>query len=169
MARHGLFTFCGRWALIQRLCGIFPKVLTRAESNAYIDKLKAIIPKTRLGFLGCGEFKETQQFIGFCGFTWSTHTIFIFSLRWNWLALRSSFWGKGYALEAANAALAFAFDHLQLETVVSFTTLENLRSEALVKLRDEEISRISTSCSSSRSSIKLARTVWSYLNRSLKG
>ena len=41
--------------------------------------------------------------------------------------------GKGYAPEAANAALAFAFDHLQLETVVSFTTLENLRSEALMQ------------------------------------
>jgi ribosomal-protein-alanine N-acetyltransferase len=36
----------------------FPKVLTRAESNAYIDKLKAIIQKQGWGFWAA-EFKET--------------------------------------------------------------------------------------------------------------
>jgi ribosomal-protein-alanine N-acetyltransferase len=44
----------------------FPKVLTRAESNAYIDKLKAIIQKQGWGFWAV-EFRETQQFIGFVG------------------------------------------------------------------------------------------------------
>ena len=37
----------------------FAKVLTRAESNAYIDKLKAIIQKQGWGFWAV-EFKETQ-------------------------------------------------------------------------------------------------------------
>ena len=37
----------------------FAKVLTRAESNTYIDKLKAIIQKQGWGFWAV-EFKETQ-------------------------------------------------------------------------------------------------------------
>jgi ribosomal-protein-alanine N-acetyltransferase len=49
------------------------------------------------------------------------------------LALRSSFWGKGYAKEAANAALDFAFNQLKLEKVVSFTTLENKKSQRLMQ------------------------------------
>jgi RimJ/RimL family protein N-acetyltransferase len=41
--------------------------------------------------------------------------------------------GKGYAPEAANAALAFAFDQLKLEKVVSFTTLDNKKSQKVME------------------------------------
>ncbi|MCU4406167.1 GNAT family N-acetyltransferase [Acinetobacter junii] len=110
----------------------FPKVLTRAESDVFLDKLKAIIEKQGWGFWAV-ELKQTQQLIGLVGLH-DQPTQFSFSpcveIGWR---LDQAFWGKGYAKEAANAALDFAFNHLQLETVVSFTTLENLRSEALMQ------------------------------------
>ena len=46
----------------------FPKVLSRAESNAYIDKLKAIIQKQGWGFLGSG-IQRNPTIYWFCGFT----------------------------------------------------------------------------------------------------
>ena len=110
----------------------FPKVLTRAESDVYIDKLKAIIEKQGGGFWAV-ELKQTQQLIGLVGLH-DQPTQFSFSpcveIGWR---LDQAFWGKGYAKEAANAALDFAFNHLQPETVVFFTTLENLRSQALMQ------------------------------------
>ena len=110
----------------------FPKVLTRAESDVYIDKLKAIIEKQGWGFWAV-ELKQTQQLIGLVGLhDQPTQFSFLPCVEIGW-RLDQAFWGKGYAKEAANAALDFAFNHLQLETVVSFTTLENLRSEALMK------------------------------------
>lgn len=79
------------------------------------------------------EFKETQQFIGFVGLH-DQPTQFSFSpcveIGWR---LGQAFWGKGYAPEAANAALAFAFDQLKLEKVVSFTTLDNKKSQKVME------------------------------------
>ena len=42
------------------------------------------------------------------------------------------FWQQGYASEAARAALAFAFNDLALDEVVSFTSLGNQRSQAVM-------------------------------------
>ena len=42
-------------------------------------------------------------------------------------------WGKGYATEAAKEVLRFAFENLQLREVVSFTTVTNIKSQAVMK------------------------------------
>ena len=41
-------------------------------------------------------------------------------------------WGHGYATEAAKSLLAFGFDELQLPEIVSFTTVSNIRSRAVM-------------------------------------
>ena len=55
----------------------------------------------------------------------------------NWLeigwALRSEFWGCGYASEIGRAGLAFAFDVLGVEAVVSCTVRHNVRSCAVME------------------------------------
>ena len=55
----------------------------------------------------------------------------------NWLeigwALRRKFWGRGYAAEIGRAGLAFAFDVLQAQAVVSCTVRHNLRSRAVME------------------------------------
>ena len=47
-----------------------------------------------------------------------------------WGLVRSA-WGKGYALESAQAAISWAFDALGWDEVIHIIALENLRSQAL--------------------------------------
>jgi RimJ/RimL family protein N-acetyltransferase len=55
----------------------------------------------------------------------------------NWLeigwALRREFWGRGYASEIGRAALAYAFDVLEVQAVVSCTVRHNARSRAVME------------------------------------
>jgi RimJ/RimL family protein N-acetyltransferase len=110
----------------------FPKLLNRAESDAMIDKMKSIIEIQGWG-LWAVELKHNQQFIGFVGLH-DQPTQFSFSpcveIGWR---LDHSYWGQGYAPEAAHAALAFAFDHLKLDKVVAFTTLHNTKSQTVMQ------------------------------------
>jgi [ribosomal protein S5]-alanine N-acetyltransferase len=48
-------------------------------------------------------------------------------------ALRREFWGRGYATEIGRAGLAFAFDELAAEEVVSYTESRNARSRAVME------------------------------------
>ena len=47
--------------------------------------------------------------------------------------LAKAHWGKGYASEAAEVALAYAFEDLELAEVLSFTATANQRSESVMK------------------------------------
>ncbi|MFD2083215.1 Acetyltransferase (GNAT) domain-containing protein [Actinopolymorpha cephalotaxi] len=55
----------------------------------------------------------------------------------NWLeigwALRHEFWGRGYAAEVGRAGLAYAFDVLGMEAVMSCTDHHNVRSRAVME------------------------------------
>lgn len=55
----------------------------------------------------------------------------------NWLeigwALRPEFWGLGYAAEIGRTGLAFAFDVLEVQAVVSCTVRHNVRSRAVME------------------------------------
>lgn len=55
----------------------------------------------------------------------------------NWLeigwALRRQFWGRGYASEIGRAGLAFAFDVLEVQAVVSCAVRHNVRSRAVME------------------------------------
>jgi RimJ/RimL family protein N-acetyltransferase len=42
-------------------------------------------------------------------------------------------WGNGYATEAATAALDFGFSRAALDEVVSFTSFQNIRSQAVMQ------------------------------------
>jgi len=42
-------------------------------------------------------------------------------------------WGRGYATEAASAALGFAFDQLNWNEVVAFTSVANVRSQRVMQ------------------------------------
>jgi RimJ/RimL family protein N-acetyltransferase len=55
----------------------------------------------------------------------------------NWLevgwAVRHEFWGRGYASEIGRAGLAFAFEVLAVQAVVSCTVRHNMRSRAVME------------------------------------
>jgi len=118
----------------------FPAPLTRAESDAMIDRIEARRTETGFGFWAL-EVTATGEFIGFAGLSvprFEAH--FTPAVEIGWRLARSA-WGRGYATEAARRALRYAFDDLALDEVVSFTSARNLRSRAVMErigmIRDE--------------------------------
>jgi len=110
----------------------FPRTLTQAESHALMQKFQGLIELNGWGFWAI-ELKQAQRFIGFCGLHFQPD-MFEFSpcteIGWR---LDAEYWHQGYATEAAEACLHFAFDILKLEEVVAFTAKQNSPSEALMQ------------------------------------
>lgn len=110
----------------------FPSALTRAESDAGVDRQIAHIQQHGWGFWAV-ERLDDQEFIGFVGIkTVSEELPFAPAVEIGW-RLAAESWGQGYATEAAQASLAVAFDQLALGEVVSFTALPNQRSQAVME------------------------------------
>jgi RimJ/RimL family protein N-acetyltransferase len=75
------------------------------------------------------EEKHTGAFAGRVG-AWQPECWVGFELGWG---LARAHWGKGYALEAARAAGAWAFARFDLERIVSLVHTENVRSQQLAQ------------------------------------
>ncbi|MFA1545891.1 GNAT family N-acetyltransferase [Actinomadura chokoriensis] len=110
----------------------FPAPLSRPESDALIDRIEERFDENGFGFWAL-EVAGTGEFIGFAGL-WVPrfHAHFTPAVEIGWRLARSA-WGRGYATEAALRALGFAFDDRALDEVVSFTSLGNVRSQAVMK------------------------------------
>ena len=110
----------------------FPAPLSRAQSDAMVDRLRDLIEDQGWG-LWAVEVVADQLFIGFVGLAEAA-----FDQPWcpaveiGWRLSRSA-WGHGYATEAATAVLAHAFEVLGLAEVVSFTATTNTASEAVMR------------------------------------
>ena len=110
----------------------FPALLTRAESDALAGRIQEHLTTHGWG-LWAVEERGTHGFIGFTGLArpcFEAH--FTPAVEVGWRLGRSS-WGQGYATEAARAAVAYGFVTLQLAAIVSFTTVSNLRSQAVMR------------------------------------
>lgn len=105
----------------------FPKVRTRAESDATQDKLSRHIDDFGFGFWAL-ELRASGEFIGFTGMQHvDFEAAFTPAVEIGWRLARTR-WGMGYATEAARASLKFAFEKLRLNEVVSFAVTTNIRS-----------------------------------------
>ena len=114
-----------------RVMKFFPSILDRAASDAMLDRLQAKIAERGWGFWAV-ESKQDQQFIGFVGLQIPTANLpFTPCVEIGW-RLAFEYWGKGYATEAAKAALKVGFDRLELPEIVSFTAINNHRSSAVM-------------------------------------
>ena len=111
----------------------FPKPYSQAESlrlyQGIQDEVKAY------GYsLWAFEEKGSQEFIGLVGLHHSDLRIFAgkeaVEIGWR---LRKEFWNRGYATEAAQACLDFAFQQAGLSEVYSFTSLLNLPSQKVMQ------------------------------------
>lgn len=103
-----------------------------AASLALQERIADLITERGWGFWAL-ELKETQQFIGFTGLHIPIPGLpFSPCVEIGW-RLAFDYWGQGYAGEAARAALDFGFNALQLDEIVSFTALPNLRSQSLMQ------------------------------------
>jgi len=110
----------------------FPAVKSRAQSDAEAHRILS-----RLDARGWGhwaiEVVGGAPFIGFAGLAEKTFAApFTPCVEVGWRLARDA-WGHGYATEAARAALAFGFRELGLAEIVSYTTLRNARSIAVME------------------------------------
>ena len=110
----------------------FPACLTINESDALAQRLSALIDQQGWGFWSI-ELKQNHRFMGFCGLQQTSPALpFSPSIEIGW-RLCADYWGQGYATEAAQAALQFGFEQLQLKEIIAFTALGNLRSQLLME------------------------------------
>ena len=108
----------------------FPALLTRQESDASVDREAAHIAAHGRGFMAL-ERREDGAFLGFVGVKASPADLpFAGAPEIGWRLARHA-WGRGYASEAARAALADAFAR-GAQRVLSFTAATNGRSQAVM-------------------------------------
>ena len=110
----------------------FPEPANRTTSDQLVDHWQAHIARNGWGFWAA-ERLDSGEFIGFVGLQVPSRP-FPFSpcVEVGW-RLAHAHWDHGFASEAARHALQFGFEHLRLDEIVSFTTLRNLRSQAVMQ------------------------------------
>ncbi len=110
----------------------FPGTLSRHESDASVKLMSNHIEKCGWGFWAASLI-ETGEFIGMIGLEdvhFQAHFTPAVEIGWR---LAFDYWGKGYATEGAQAALEYGFETLNLEEIVSFTTVKNMRSRQVME------------------------------------
>jgi RimJ/RimL family protein N-acetyltransferase len=110
----------------------FPSVLTRDESDVMVGRIEAHFEQHGFGMWAV-EVPDRIPFIGFVGLavpSFEAHFTPCVEVGWR---LAADYWGRGYASEAARAALELGFGPLGLDEVVSFTVPENRRSRRVME------------------------------------
>lgn len=115
-----------------RVMRFFPATIDRAASDAMADRYESLIAGRGWGFWAA-EIKKEGRFIGFVGLHVPVPELpFSPCVEIGW-RLAFQFWGKGLASEAARGCLKIGFEQLDLPEIVSFTTIGNLRSRAVME------------------------------------
>lgn len=114
----------------------FPKVLSTELSDVIARKCQRLIRDNGWGFWAVSlknASKQTDAFIGMVGLN-QTHADLPFapSIEIGW-RLHKDYWGQGYATEAAQAAVQFAFETLALSEVIAFTAVINQPSQKVMQ------------------------------------
>lgn len=117
----------------EQVMAFFPFRRDRVQSDAMMDDLKARIRVDGYGFTAIA-LKDGGAAIGFCGLAnakledaFPEEAI---EIGWR---LAPTYWGKGYATEAAERLIKFGFETLNLDEIVSFAVADNIRSTAIMK------------------------------------
>jgi RimJ/RimL family protein N-acetyltransferase len=110
----------------------FPSVLTRAESDAFLARLRIGAPERGLGTWAM-ELPGVAPFVGL--FMLKQPGVDLpcqpcVEVGWR---MPTEHWGKGHATEAGQAALVYAFETLHLGEIVSFTATGHLRSRRVME------------------------------------
>ena len=110
----------------------FPSTLSRQESDDLAQKILSKIENEGWGPWAV-SIPNVAEFIGFIGLsvpTFQAHFTPTIEVEWR---LDPKFWGNGYATEGALACLRYGFETLNLEEIVSFTAVQNIRSRAVME------------------------------------
>lgn len=113
----------------------FPAVLTRQESDAWINGMMRKMAERGWGFWALDYLAQDApaQFAGFTGLNIPDPELPLgpcVEVGWR---LAQPFWGLGLASEAARLCLRAGFESLGLQEIVAVTTLRNSRSRAVMQ------------------------------------
>jgi len=110
----------------------FPTPLTREQSDAFADLVAERFAADGFG-LWALEVVGGARFVGSTGI-WRLREPHPYAgaVEAGWRLARSA-WGRGYATEAARAAVAYGFDEVGLDEIVSTTSVSNVTSQAVME------------------------------------
>lgn len=110
----------------------FPSRLERVESDRLIERIEARFEADGIGQWAV-ERRADGEFLGFTGLAPATfEASFTPAIEVGWRFARSA-WGHGYATEAGRAALRFGFEVRELEAILSWTSVLNTPSIAVME------------------------------------
>jgi ribosomal-protein-alanine N-acetyltransferase len=110
----------------------FPAVMNRAESDALVDRIEMHFAEHGWG-LWAAERRDTGDFIGFVGLSPVPDDLSLApGTEVGWRLARAH-WGQGFATEGARASLAYAFNEVGLDEILSFTSAANVRSQRVMQ------------------------------------
>ncbi len=110
----------------------FPKTLSTEETSLFIERLQKHYEKNNYCYFAT-EIIETGELIGFIGLAYQDYkTEYTPETDIGW-RLKKSSWGKGYATEGAKRCLDYAFKRLNLKKIIATCTIENKKSENVMK------------------------------------
>jgi RimJ/RimL family protein N-acetyltransferase len=116
----------------QRVMEFFPRTLARHESAALIARFETGFVQRGYG-LWALEIPGRASLAGFVGLMpVEPEMPFAPAVEVGW-RLAPAHWGRGYATEAAGAVVRFAFEELELPSLVSFTAAINTRSRGVME------------------------------------
>jgi RimJ/RimL family protein N-acetyltransferase len=110
----------------------FPATMTRAESDAFVERMEGHFAEHGFG-LWAVEVPGEAELIGFVGLAvprFEAHFTPAVEVGWR---LAPEWWGRGYATEAAREALRYGFEDAGLAEIVSFTAPANERSRSVMR------------------------------------
>ena len=110
----------------------FPEPLDREASDALVGRIQAHFDRHGFGpwVVEIPGITDCAGFVGLMVSAFEAHFTPCIEIGWR---LAKPYWGKGYATEAATAALAYAFDTLQADEVVAITVPTNRPSRAVME------------------------------------
>jgi RimJ/RimL family protein N-acetyltransferase len=115
-----------------RVMEFFPQTYSPAESAEGLGRIRAHFAAHGFGLWAVSAIGG-PAFVGMVGLAVpSFQARFTPCVEVGW-RLPVESWGRGYATEAARAALSFGFERLALSEIVSFTTVRNVRSRRVME------------------------------------
>jgi ribosomal-protein-alanine N-acetyltransferase len=101
---------------------------TRDETRATIEKYAAQWEEKGYGV--CGVFdRQTGELLGDCGLNFLKETDEVEVMY----AFHPEYWGRGYATEAAAAAVEYAFKTARLDRIIVLSKADNARSKNVIR------------------------------------
>ena len=123
------------WVLMNldaRVMEFFPRPTPRERSIEQAAIMQKGIEENGYGWWVV-ELKATGEFAGITALDDVTYPVPFTPTREVGWRFRAEMWGRGYATEAALAALDFARERLGWDSIVSFTAVTNVRSQRVMQ------------------------------------